>query len=867
MPDLRRYREKRDLETTPEPLGEESLHAHRPLPPAAARRFVVQQHAARSMHWDLRLEIDGVLVSWAVPRGPSLDPKERRLAVQTEDHPLEYAGFEGVIPEGNYGAGAMIVWDRGSYQTADGRSPAEGLAAGKLDLVVDGHKLRGRFALVRTGGSHLATPKRDDDARSWLLLHKDPAASRDTASVELVDAEPRSVLSGLTVSELRSGVSHDDEIAARAAALGAPAGAPDPKRLRPMLAATADAPFSKPGWIFEVKYDGMRVLAFRRDDRVEIYTRNGREVSASYPEIARALQLLPLARFVIDGEIVAPDARGHSSFERLQRRFGAREPRAVSRAEIEYPTVLQAFDLPFAADRDLRDLPLLARKELLARFVPKLGQVRYTDHVEEHGEALFDAAQEHGVEGVMAKRADATYENGRRSKRWLKLRVPREVRLVVVGWDEGRGARRLGSLALGGYRDGALVHAGHVGSGLDDATCEALLPRLEALERRQPAFAGAPTPRPRGAHYVEPGLVADVRYTEVTSQGLLRHPVLLGLHDDVDPHTCAAPVGRDAVLEAAPDPPPPPETELQISRRDKVFWPDDGYTKGDLLDYYESVWPWIAPYLRDRPLVLTRYPDGIEGKSFFQQNAPEWTPEWALHETIDGTDFFVCNELRTLLYVINSGAIPLHIWSSRIPSPRATRLDRDRPRPQGRSLRRRRDHRAPHPPAARRAGDPALREDVGTGRPPRARPDRRAARPRRRAPSGRGAGPGGGARAARDRDDRAPDRVPGRPGLRGLRPERARAPHRVPLLGAAARRRTRLDAPHLGAGDPPPRPGEVEHPDHAAPAEAPRRPHARRARRARRSRRPARRPRAPARRSLLTRGAPSGGEPRPPGVA
>ena len=673
MPDLRRYREKRDLETTPEPVGLDSRESTRLLPPAAARRFVVQQHAARSMHWDLRLEIDGVLVSWAVPRGPTLDPKERRLAVRTEDHPLEYAGFEGVIPEGNYGAGAMIVWDRGSYHTVEGQAPSEGLASGKLDLVLDGHKLRGRFALVRTGGSRRATPEkatpeRDDDLKGWLLIHKDRSAPREPAPADLVLAEPRSVLSGLTVDELRDGVSRDEEIAARAGQQGAPVRRPDAKRLRPMLAGTADAPFSKSGWIFEVKYDGMRVLAVRRDADVALYTRNGREVAASYPEIRRALQLLPLSRFVIDGEIVAPDARGHSSFERLQRRFATREPDAVSRAEIEFPTVLQAFDLPFAADHDLRELPLLERKRLLACFVPKLGQVRYTDHVEEHGEALFEAAREHGIEGVMAKRADSSYQSARRAKTWLKLRVPREARLAVVGWNEGKGARSLGSLALAWARDGALVHAGHVGSGLDEATCEALLPRLRGAERPQPAFAGAPTPRPRGAHYVEPALVADVRYTEVTSQGLLRHPVLLRVHDDLGLHDCAAPPGLEAELEAAADPPPAAETELHVSRRDKVFWPEEGYTKGDLLDYYESVWPWIGPYLHDRPLVLTRYPDGILGKSFFQQNAPEWTPEWALHETIDGTDFFVCNELRTLLYVINSGAIPLHIWSARIGS-------------------------------------------------------------------------------------------------------------------------------------------------------------------------------------------------------
>lgn len=661
MPDLRRYREKRDLETTPEPVGEESSQASRPLPPGAARLFVVQQHAARNLHWDLRLEIDGVLVSWAVPRGPSLDPTDRRLAVRTEDHPLEYADFEGVIPEGNYGAGAMIVWDQGSYHGVDGRSPAEALAAGKLDLVLDGHKLRGRFALVETRG-------REGDGRSWLLIHKDRRAATAPPAEprSVVDALPRSVLSGLTVEELRDGVRRDGEIASRAARLGAPRRRLDAGKLRPMLARTAEAPFSRSGWLFELKYDGMRVLASKRPGQVRLHTRNGRELAAAYPEIARALELLPVDDFVLDGELVALDARGRSSFERLQRRLGQRDAADVARARIEVPTVLYAFDLLAAGGYDLRALPLHERKALLAGFVPALGQVRRADHVEEHGEALFEAAADNGLEGVVAKRADSRYETGRRSDAWRKLRVPHHGRLAVVGWDEGRGSRgRLGSLKLAWHADGALVFAGNVGSGLDEATIDALLPQLRASERKAPAFAGAPEPRSSGAHYVEPHFVAEVRYSEVTAQGLLRQPVLLQLRDDLPLSDCVAPVDRHAVVEAAPPPPPPTAPELRVSRRDKVFWPEEGYTKGDLLDYYEGIWPWIAPYLEDRPVVLTRYPDGIEGKSFFQQNAPDWTPDWATRETIDGTDFFLCNELRTLLHVINSGAIPLHVWASR----------------------------------------------------------------------------------------------------------------------------------------------------------------------------------------------------------
>ena len=671
MPDLRKYREKRDPGGTPEPFGgdvgesEEPRRSSRPLPAAAARSFVVQQHDATRMHWDLRLEIDGVLVSWAIPRGPSLDPQERRLAVQTEDHPMEYANFEGVIPEGNYGAGAMIVWDRGSYHTADGLSPAESLAKGKLDLVMDGHKLRGRFALVKTRGADGV-----DGAKSWLLLHKDRSIRPDDVRPpELVETQPASVFSGLRVEELREARALDDEIAKRATAMGARS-AKDPlldvKKLRPMLAGTADEAFSKPGWLFEIKYDGMRVLAARSGKDVRLFTRSGRNVSVSYPEITRSLALLPLDEFILDGEIVALDERGHSSFERLQKRFSQVEPVAVARAQIEVPTVLYAFDLLSAGKLDVRALPLEGRKKLLDAFVPALGQVRFTDHVEEHGTALFEAAVEHDLEGVIAKRGDSRYETGRRSKNWLKVRVPHSAMLAIVGWDEGKGSRlRLGSLKLAWHQNGELVFAGNVGSGLDDATIATLLPQLEASELDEPAFGRAPASKPKGTHYVRPSLVAEVRYTEVTSQGNLRHPVLLDLHDGIELSECTAPIDREMAVAAAPAPVDPQEVEIKISRREKVFWPEDGTTKGDLLDYYDAIWPFIAPYLRDRPVVLTRYPDGIDGKSFFQQNAPDWTPDWARRETIDGTDFFICNEKRTLLHVINSGAIPLHVWHSR----------------------------------------------------------------------------------------------------------------------------------------------------------------------------------------------------------
>jgi bifunctional non-homologous end joining protein LigD len=664
---LERYRAKRDPARTPEPFGGAARGA---APKGASGAFVVQEHHARRRHWDLRLEVDGVLASWAVPRGPSLDPGERRLAVRTEDHPLEYADFEGVIPSGNYGAGAMIVWDRGVYRCVAGGSAAEALEAGKLDLLLEGHKLRGRFALVRTRG---------EGGRNWLLLAK---RSASVGEGEVVERLPASVLSGLTAAELASGAARDAELADRARALGAPRRDVPRRELRPMLATAERTPFEGEGWLFELKIDGMRVLAQRDGAVVRILSRTGADRTATYPEVAEALARLPVERFVLDGEIAALDTDGRPSFEMLQQRIGLRDPRDVARARAEIPVTLFAFDLLAVAGFDVRGLALRERKALLARVVPRRGVVSFADHVEADGLALFESARDRNLEGVVAKRADSPYQSGRRATTWRKLKAPRRSSLAIVGWLPGRGSRReLGSLMLA-WRDGdSLVYAGNVGSGLDAGALETLRAELEAARVPKPACTGLPARLPRGRAFVRPGLVCDVRYTETTSAGLLRHPVFDRLRPDLSPEACHAPPRRETGSpprrEAEPPPPaapraadrgPAPEAAPALTRLDKVFWPDEGYTKGDLLAWYEAVWPWLEPYLRDRPVVLTRYPDGIAGKHFYQKNAPEFTPAWVRREAIDGTDYFVCNDLPTLLYVVNTGAIPLHVWSARLAS-------------------------------------------------------------------------------------------------------------------------------------------------------------------------------------------------------
>jgi len=649
---LERYRGKRDPARTPEPFGGGASVAV--AAGGSAGRFVVQQHAARRLHWDLRLEIDGVLVSWAVPRGPSVDPKERRLAVQTEDHPLEYADFEGLIPPGNYGAGAMIVWDRGVYRTVDASAAALGLSRGKLDVELYGHKLRGRWALVRTKG---------EGGRDWLLLKK--ADGRPIAP-EPVASQPASVLSGLTVDELRQGLRRTAALAVSAQAAGAARRDIEVSALVPMLAETAERAFSRPGWVFELKHDGVRVLAIREAGKpVRLQYRTRRDATASFPEIARAVGHLPCDDFVLDGEICALDARGASSFELLQGRLGLGDAGAIARAAVEIPVVMFGFDLLAVAGYDLRPLPLSTRKTLLQMLVPAVGVLRYSEHFERAGEALFHAASELGLEGIVAKRVTSTYQSGRRSRDWLKIKALKTADVAIVGFVRGRGARRaLGALMMAWYDGDALVYAGNVGTGFDAPTIDRLLARLEALRRTSPAFQGTPPGSARDNVFVEPQLVAEVRYSAVTAGGVLRQPVFVRLRDDKTVAECIAPHATKPVPEMVVST-PAVTGELRLTNLDKVFWPREGYTKGDLLQYYEAVWPGLAPYLRDRPVVLTRYPDGIEGKSFFQKNAPEFTPTWVETCRIDANDYFICNELRTLLYVINSGCIPLHVWSAR----------------------------------------------------------------------------------------------------------------------------------------------------------------------------------------------------------
>lgn len=660
---LSSYRAKRSLPRTPEPAGTVAAPGE-----AAGLLFVVHKHAARHLHFDLRLEMEGVLRSWAVPKGPSSDPADKRLAVRVEDHPIEYGDFEGLIPEGNYGAGAVILWDRGRWVPHG--DPLEGLAKGKLLFELRGFKLLGMWTLVKIKKSE----------RDWLLIKERDQYVRSPGT----DFPEGSVLSGLTVEELKEGRSAGEGVRRELTKRRAPARPVKPETVELMLAETADKPFSRPGWIFELKLDGYRILAAKDGPLVRLLSRNGNDLASSFPEIVRAVSALPFERVLLDGEIVTPDDAGRPSFQRLQGRARLRRSLDVRRAAIETPATFYAFDLPGFEEFDLRPLPLVERKSVLRKLLPSAGVLRYLEHFERDGEMLYDRVQGLGLEGVVAKKADSPYRAGRSSS-WLKVRTRKTDDFVVVGFTAPKGSREgFGALHLAQYVDGTLVYAGRAGSGFSGKQLAETRAELESLKRRTPACEG-PVPRDKGTTWVEPEVVCEVEYTEWTDEGLLRQPVFLRFRDDKRPaevQRAGGPAaGRDlagpadpAVGAPAPGPRELVPRQVVFSNLGKVFWPAEGYTKGDLIEYYRAISSWLLPYLKDRPVVLTRYPDGIEGKSFYQKDAPVFVPEWIRtqrmwsEQTQREIDYFICDDLESLLYLANLAAIPLHVWASRAPT-------------------------------------------------------------------------------------------------------------------------------------------------------------------------------------------------------
>jgi len=691
---LDRYRKKRDPGATNEPFG--------PTPNADvggtwAGRFVVHQHDATRMHYDLRLEIGGMLQSFAVPKGPTQDPAEKRLAMHTEEHPLSYLDFEDVIPEGNYGAGAMIAWDIGGVVFLEA-SGEEGLRIGKLDFLLSGFKLHGRFALIATGRQKQEREARQfggaprGSASEWLLVKK-PDKSADPEA-QLTDKKPESVLSGMTVFELPRRAELSQELGQEATQLGAVLGVL-PKDLIPMVCATEGAPLTHADWVYELKLDGVRILAEKDRDNVRLSYRSGRNATASYPEIARAVRALAPEKLTLDGEIVTFDETGKPRFERLLPRIMASKPREVERVSREVPVVFLGFDLLALGGLDLRTLPLVSRKLLLRKLVRGEGRLRSLDHIEERGDALWALAEQTDLEGIVAKRAQSKYSAGPRvSGDWVKIKRSSDAEFAIVGFMNTAGTTSLGSLCLASYTGGNWVYRGRVGSGLD-ARSRAELEKAFAplVDSKPPSFAEGELPRSemKDVTWVRPTLVARVRFQGTSDHGHLRAPVFLGIRADMEPKSCtfsaheevseravteastkAAPTGAHIALERA--------VRAQLSNLDKIYFPDDGITKGDLLDYAVRIAEPLLRFLKGRPVVLVRYPDGILGKNFYQWRAPDGTPSWIrTNELYDedkqeergtGKATFLVDDLDALLHIVNLGCIPLHVLAGRETSPR-----------------------------------------------------------------------------------------------------------------------------------------------------------------------------------------------------
>jgi bifunctional non-homologous end joining protein LigD len=673
---LQKYHSKRQFDRTPEPEGA-LKHAEGPL------RFVVQKHRARSLHYDFRLEAEGTLKSWAVPKGPSLNPDDKRLAIMVEDHPLDYASFEGIIPQGNYGAGTVMVWDEGDYDVLGAssraeaeKSMAEGLVKGGLKFVLHGKKLRGEFALFKL--------KRGEQ-NAWLLVKKRDAFATDGPIAD----DDRSVVTQRTMAEIAEGAQPRTPAkeATKITIREAPKAA-FPRRIKPMLATFVAEAFDDPNWIFEIKWDGYRAIAEVTMENVRLYSRNNLPFEDRYAPVVESLRQLG-HEAVLDGEIVVLDGSGKAQFQLLQAYQSQR------RGTLTY----FVFDLLYLDGQDLRDLPLMRRKELLARIVNNLPHIRLSEHIEEHGKAFLSAAAEQELEGIVAKEKKSTYQTGRRSRSWLKIKTRLRQEAIIAGFTEPRGSRKdIGSVVLGVYEGNELVYIGHAGSGFTAQSLADLHARLEPLITKACPFRQRPkTNAP--PHWVEPRLVCEVQFGGWTTDGLMRHPIFQGLREDkplsevrretpeLASRGASALEGVPASAPAGPAPALPLAAglsagrvsiggrELELTNLTKVYWPDEGYTKRDLIEYYREVARVILPYLKDRPESLHRHPNGIRGKSFFQKDVrrqppPEWVQLTTLHSESARKEIraLVCQDEATLVYLANLGCIELNPTNARVSS-------------------------------------------------------------------------------------------------------------------------------------------------------------------------------------------------------
>ena len=618
------YISKRDFKKTPEPAAEisgENKH-----------RFVIQRHRASRLHYDLRLEIDGVLKSWAVPKGPSMNPQDKRLAIQTEDHPIKYLTFHGTIPKGNYGAGEMKIWDNGVFESANAKDLLKQLKSGNLKIKFSGEKIKGEFALVRTN--------RGENKNQWLLIKKNDNYVTDL-NYDAEDLVERSDSRAGKIIELNF---------------------KDP--VKPMLASTAKDIFNDPEWIYELKWDGYRVIAHIDNGKVHIQSRNGISYNSKFPQLVRDLENIP-HEVILDGELVIVDKNGIPDFQKLQN-FNASTPGSLK---------FYVFDMLFLNGHSMLNLKLLERKSLIGEVLENTEIAVYCDHIEGMGTAFYHKAIDAGMEGVMAKKADSTYTPNYRTEKWLKIKAVESVEAIICGFTDSEGAV-FGSLILG-IRDeaGDLKYVGNCGTGFSNKVQKQLLERMQSLETESSAFDKKPNLKGRKANWIKPKLICEVTFSEWTKAGRMRHPVYKGLREDKSPAEL-----NNSTREKSDKPKKVSSSntlniggkDVKFTNLDKIYWPDSGLRKYDLIDYYIKVSDYILPYLKDRPQNLHRHPNGIDKEGFYQKDneglLENWVKTTRIHSKSANRDieYLLCQDEATLLYMANLGCIEINPWNSRI---------------------------------------------------------------------------------------------------------------------------------------------------------------------------------------------------------
>jgi len=669
---LEEYKRKRNFAETPEPAPGKAVSGE------GSARFYVQRHHASHLHYDFRMEVDGTLKSWAVPKGPTLDPAPKHFAAMVEDHPLDYGNFEGNIPKGNYGGGSVMLWDRGTYELMGDLDAARQIERGDFKFKLHGEKLNGEFALVRM--------KNRGKGNEWLILKKKDDAAAAGWDVE---AYAYSILTGRTQEEIARDLPAKQVKAGRSAEASPAEGArkaPMPGFFEPMSATlTASLPESDE-WLAELKFDGIRALCFIQEGRVEMYMRSGNRCERQYPELTVLPHQVKAKQAVLDGEVAVVDDKGVPSFALIQPRIMAADAAAIAHMTRSRPVTLFLFDLLYLDGWDLRDVTLAERRKLLEKVVTREGPVKISESFPPTAE-LVEAVRQSGLEGLVAKRLDSCYES-HRSSDWLKLKLVQQQEFVICGYTIGE-RDHFGALVLGVHEKGKLRWAGNVGTGFDAKLLASIRSLLDQRTRDKPPLQLDPK-MPKDAVWVEPDLVCEVKFSNWTQDQRLRAPVFVGLRVDKSAEEVGVemPEAKTAKSRKAPKPKPSKSQssepflaadlkeahvkvdgqDLKLTHLDKVYYPKNGYTKRELLNYYSGVASLLLPHLKDRPLSLKRYPNGIDEPFFFQKNSPETYPAWLRYENVDDIRYVLAENRAALLYLTNLGCIDQNPYMSRVGS-------------------------------------------------------------------------------------------------------------------------------------------------------------------------------------------------------